>query len=77
MKVGLKLVHSGPGATPDLMLRWTRYAEAMGFHLLMTADHIALTREVLGVISLRPTTSPSPIWHGWPPRPRRLSSAPP
>ena len=48
MKVGLKLVHSGPGATPDLMLRWTRYAEAMGFHLLMTADHIALTREVLG-----------------------------
>ena len=48
MKVGLKLVHSGPGATPELMLRWTRYAEALGFHLLMTADHIALTREVLG-----------------------------
>ncbi len=47
MKVGLKLVHSGPGATPDLMLRWTRYAEALGFHLLMTADHFALTREVL------------------------------
>ena len=48
MKVGLKLVHSGPGATPDLMLRWTRYAEALGFHLLMTADHVALTPEVLG-----------------------------
>ena len=48
MKVGLKLVHSGPGATPELMLRWTRYAESLGFHLLMTADHIALTREVLG-----------------------------
>ena len=46
MKVGLKLVHSGPGATPDLMLRWTRYAEALGFHLLMTADHVALTPEV-------------------------------
>ena len=48
MKVGLKLVHSGPGATPELMLRWTRQAESLGFHLLMTADHIALTREVLG-----------------------------
>ena len=48
MKVGLKLVHSGPGATPELMLRWTRHAESLGFHLLMTADHIALTREVLG-----------------------------
>ena len=46
MKFGLKLVHSGPGATPDLILRWTRFAEAVGFHLLMTADHIAMTPEV-------------------------------
>ena len=46
MKFGLKLIHSGPGATPDLILRWTRFAESLGFHLLMTADHIALTPEV-------------------------------
>lgn len=46
MKFGLKLVHSGPGASPDLIRRWARFAEVLGFHLLMTADHVALTPEV-------------------------------
>jgi len=47
MKVGLKLVHSGPGATPELMRQWTQFAEVMGFNLIMAADHVALTSEVL------------------------------
>jgi|TARA_Y100000310_G_scaffold304436_1_gene343591 probable F420-dependent oxidoreductase len=47
VKFGLKLHHSGPGASPDHMLRWARFAETLGMHLLMTADHVALTPDVL------------------------------
>ena len=47
MKVGLKLHHSGPGASPEYMKRWARFAETLGLHLIMTADHAALTPEVL------------------------------
>ena len=47
MKIGLKLHHSGPGANPDYMLRWARFAETLGLHLIMTADHAALTPDVL------------------------------
>ena len=46
MKVGLKLHHSGPGASPEYMKRWARFAETLGLHLVMTADHAALTPEV-------------------------------
>jgi probable F420-dependent oxidoreductase len=47
MKFGLKLHHSGPGASPAHMLRWTRFAETLGLHLIMTADHAGLTPDVL------------------------------
>lgn len=47
MKFGLKLSHSGPGASPETMLRWTQFAETLGMHLVMTADHVALTPEVI------------------------------
>ena len=47
MKIGLKLHHSGPGANAEQMKRWATFAEALGLHLLMTADHIALTPDVL------------------------------
>ena len=47
MKVGLKLHHSGPGASPGHMRRWAQFAETLGLHLIMTADHAALTPEVL------------------------------
>ena len=47
MKVGVKLHHSGQGASPDYMRRWAQFAETLGFHLIMTGDHIALTPEVL------------------------------
>jgi len=46
MKFGLKLHHSGPGANPMHMLRWTRFAETLGMHLIMVADHAALTPDV-------------------------------
>ena len=47
MKFGLKLHHSGPGASPSYMLRWTRFAETLGLHFMMTADHAGLTPDVL------------------------------
>ena len=47
MKIGLKLHHSGPGASPDHMRRWAQFAETLGLHLIMTADHAALTPDVL------------------------------
>jgi probable F420-dependent oxidoreductase len=47
LKVGLKLHHSGAGASPDEMRRWAHFAESLGIHLLMTADHVALTPDVL------------------------------
>lgn len=47
MKFGLKLHHSGPGARPEHMLEWTRFAEALGIHIVMTADHVALTPDVI------------------------------
>ena len=50
MKVGLKLHHSGPGASPEYMKRWARFAETLGLHLIMAADHAALTPEVTGTI---------------------------
>ena len=46
MKIGLKLHHSGPGACPDYMRRWTEFAEILGLHLIMMADHAALTADV-------------------------------
>lgn len=47
MRFGIKLHHSGAGASPENMKRWAHFAEAMGFHLIMTADHTALTPEVV------------------------------
>ncbi len=47
MKFGLKLHHSGQGASPEHMKRWAQFAENLGLHLIMVADHAALTPEVL------------------------------
>ena len=45
------------------MLRWTRVAEALGYHLVMTSDHIAITPDVTA-------RYPAPFWEpfttlGW------------
>ena len=47
MQIGLKLPQFGPGTDPDLMSRWAQFGEAVGFHFILTGDHIALTPEVL------------------------------
>ena len=46
MKFGVNLLNFGPGATPDSLSRWTRFAEAVGFHFVMVSDHVAITPDV-------------------------------
>jgi probable F420-dependent oxidoreductase len=46
MKVGVNLINFGPGASPDSLLRWAQLSESLGYHLLMTSDHIAITPDV-------------------------------
>lgn len=46
MKVGVNLLNFGPGATPDVLARWARLVEDLGYHLLMTSDHVAITPDV-------------------------------
>lgn len=46
MKVGVNLLNFGPGARPESLLRWTRVAEALGYHLVMISDHVAITPDV-------------------------------
>jgi probable F420-dependent oxidoreductase len=48
MKVGVNLINFGPGVSVEAMLRWTRLAEALGYHLVMTSDHVAITPDVAG-----------------------------
>jgi probable F420-dependent oxidoreductase len=63
MRIGVNLVNFGPGVTPETMLRWTRVAEALGYHLVMTSDHVAVTPDVTA-------RYPAPFWEpfvtlGW------------
>ncbi|MCZ6874380.1 MAG: LLM class F420-dependent oxidoreductase [bacterium] len=46
MKVGVNLINFGPGASPQSLARWVQLAETLGYHLLMTSDHIAITPDV-------------------------------
>ena len=46
MKFGVNLINFGPGASPDSLLRWAKFAEATGYHFLMISDHIAITPDV-------------------------------
>lgn len=46
MKVGVNLINFGPSATPDTLSRWVHLAEALGYHLMMTSDHVAITTDV-------------------------------
>ena len=48
MKVGVNLINFGPAVTPDSLERWTMLAEALGYHLVMISDHIAVTPDVEG-----------------------------
>jgi probable F420-dependent oxidoreductase len=47
MKVGVNLLNFGPAASPESLLRWTRTAEALGYHFVMISDHVAPTPDVI------------------------------
>ncbi len=46
MKVGVNLINFGPSARPEILRGWASLAEELGFHHLMTSDHIAVTPDV-------------------------------
>ena len=48
MKVGVNLINFGPGATPEALLSWAQLVEELGYHLLMTSDHVTITPDVAG-----------------------------
>jgi probable F420-dependent oxidoreductase len=46
VKIGVNLINFGPGANPEALSSWARLVEELGFHLLMTSDHVAITDDV-------------------------------
>jgi probable F420-dependent oxidoreductase len=46
MKFGVNLINFGPSAGPDSLTRWAMLTETLGYHFLMTSDHLVLTRDV-------------------------------
>ena len=46
MKVGVNLINFGPGASPASLKSWATLSEALGYHIIMTSDHIAITPDV-------------------------------
>ena len=48
MKIGVNLINFGPGAEPRALAAWVKVVEDLGYHLLMTSDHVAITPDVAG-----------------------------
>lgn len=48
MKAGVNLINFGPGANADSLRKWVEISETLGYHLIMTSDHIAVTSDVNG-----------------------------
>jgi len=46
LKVGVNLINFGPGVSPASMKSWATLSEALGYHIIMTSDHIAITPDV-------------------------------
>lgn len=46
MKLGVNLINFGPSAEPANLAGWVRLAEDLGFHSILTSDHIVTTPEV-------------------------------
>jgi probable F420-dependent oxidoreductase len=46
MKIGVNLINFGPGASPESLARTAALVEALGYHFLMTSDHVAVTPDV-------------------------------
>jgi probable F420-dependent oxidoreductase len=48
MKIGVNLINFGPGVTPESLARTAALGEALGYHFVMTSDHVAVTPDVAG-----------------------------
>ena len=46
MKVGINLINFGPAARPEVLRGWAELTERLGYHSLLTSDHIAVTPDV-------------------------------
>jgi len=46
MKFGINILNFGPGAIPQALGRWARFAEDLGYHFVMISDHVAITPEI-------------------------------
>lgn len=46
MKLGINLINFGPSATPQVLAGWAELAEGLGYHSLLTSDHVAVTTDV-------------------------------
>ncbi|MDA0665003.1 MAG: TIGR03619 family F420-dependent LLM class oxidoreductase, partial [Proteobacteria bacterium] len=46
MKVGVNLINFGPSANAANLRRWAEITEALGYHMLMTSDHVTVTADV-------------------------------
>lgn len=47
MKFGVNILNFGPGTGPESLLSWARFAEEIGYHLVMISDHVAVTPDVV------------------------------
>ena len=48
MKVGVNLINFGPGANAESFRKTVEISETLGYHFIMTSDHIAVTSDVQG-----------------------------
>jgi probable F420-dependent oxidoreductase len=48
MKFGVNLINFGPGVTPESLAHTVALVEALGYHFVMTSDHVAVTPDVSG-----------------------------
>ncbi|MFI6508947.1 LLM class flavin-dependent oxidoreductase [Streptosporangium sp. NPDC050855] len=46
MRIGVNVPNFGPGTDPDVLRRWARTVEALGYDLLMISDHVVVTPDV-------------------------------
>ena len=46
MEIGVRIPHTGPQASPDLVREWCGAAEHAGFHSLWGVDHLVMPRRV-------------------------------
>jgi probable F420-dependent oxidoreductase len=46
MRFGINLINFGPGTGPETLARSAELAEALGYHLVMISDHVAITPDV-------------------------------